>query len=496
METAFQATPMLDETNVLSDLDQLQSRYDDLHPLGHDGSCIVYGGRIRGTDRGVAVKVLTEAEPRANRPGTLCGWQAHTMQQLAHPNLVPLHAVHHLQGGAVALAMEHRRRPTLAAVINRLGPLPVAQVELVLRDIAAALGYVHERGVVHRGVRPQSIFLDEANGRVLLAHFGIDHTREGVGETARHTANLRTIAYFAPEQLDGQARIDEQKLTSQSDLYSLGLVGHVMLTGEQPRESADPDPPAGKPLRKAGSRVAELREDAPDYLCRAIEGCLEKRPRRRWRTAEEFLEQLDAAGGGSPPEEKAGLAILRSGVKSSVGAFGKVLGERLPDATRTRLAVAVPSIAFALVTFEMLQGDHEMPVISIPPSEVTRVEIDPIAPPPGEPMATPVDEPLADPVAVPESAFGSASKDNYVLPLDVDPSAEPTVEPAPEPSAPSTPPPRTAGRPRPRRALQPTRTAERPTTTPTAPPARRVLLLGEDIEREPTTLLGSVILRD
>jgi hypothetical protein len=319
------------DPDALSDLDLLRSRYEILGRLGHDGGDEIFGVQANGTNRHYAVRVMAGRGPRHGQRGALHGWQAQSVRRLHHPHLVPLHAVHHLQGGAVALAMERQHGVSLAERIGSEGPLTVAEAETILRRVAGALAYLHAQGIVHRGVRPQSIFLDPEDGGARLAHFAIDRGREPAPPGAAHPAVVRSFAYLAPEQVAGTEVID-RRVDPRTDLYSLGLVAYAMLAGVQPwsganvdalveRRAADPLPP-----------LPAVRPDAPEYLCRAIEGCLQPNPRRRWRSAEELLARLDRQG----PEQAATAPMLdwRGAAERLAGLAGEVrsaAARNLPD---------------------------------------------------------------------------------------------------------------------------------------------------------------------
>ena len=282
---------MIDEADVLSDLDQIRSRYEILRRLGYDGNFAVHAAKSPASGRHFAVKVMSTPASRSVSTAQQL-WQAHTVEPLNHPKLMVLQAVHHLQGGTVAVAMERRRGCTLAERLEAAGPLCIAEAEAILRDIGEALAYLHERGVVHRGVRPESIFLDRDCGYARLAPIGISSDRSG---KTMDEAVAGMLAYLAPEQPEGAGEVESRKVGPSTDLYSLGLVGYAMLAGHQPCSRAGfGSSPAGSGA-EALPPLSILRPEAPAGLWRAIEGCLAKNPRRRWRSAGEFVSQLHSA---------------------------------------------------------------------------------------------------------------------------------------------------------------------------------------------------------
>ncbi len=309
---------MIYEEDVLTDLDQLRSRYEVLRRLGRDGSSHVYAVRSRDSHRHYLVKVMEDSGEARTKPDALHLWQAHTVRALEHPKLMTLHAVHYLQGGAVALAMDRRRGRTLAELLDEVGPLSTRRVEHVLRDAAEALAYLHSRGVVHRGVRPASIFLDQDLGHARLAHFGVDRneTADELGNEVR--ALLRMFSYLAPEQIAGRNVVDGRRLGPRTDLYSLGLVGYAMLAGRDPWQGRTLEDLLEARRQNELTPIVELRPDVPVSLREAVEGCLATNPRRRWRSVAEFMAVLDPSGAVEVPEPvrpSAAEGILGEGIR-------------------------------------------------------------------------------------------------------------------------------------------------------------------------------------
>lgn len=341
---------MIDEADVLSDLDQIRSRYEILRRLGFDGRCAVHAAKSPGSNRHFAVSVIGTSGTRRGS-SALYLWQAHTMEPLKHPKLMVLHAVHHLQGGTVAVAMERRRGCTLAERLDSTGPLGIAEAEAILRSIGEGLAYLHGRGVVHRRVRPESVFLDRDFGYARLAPFGI---RLDDNSDAAEEAVQGTLAYLAPEQAEGPEQVESRKVGPATDLYSLGLVGYAMLTGRRPWSLTGSETLPGKTGFEALPPLSSLRPEAPARLCRAIEGCLAKNPRRRWGGVEEFLEQLDSEGDLA----RTAAADAPGGVAEAIlQGRRKLLAMRQwksSGASLRRVALALPGAVAALLAANLL----------------------------------------------------------------------------------------------------------------------------------------------
>jgi TonB family protein len=186
--------------------------------------------------------------------------------------------------------MQHVPGRTLKRAIREDGPMSVAMVEHVLREIGSALDYAHKRhGIVHRDIKPENIYLDEEVGRALLSDFGIARTTEGDSNLTLVGTALGTPAYMSPEQIDGTT------LDGRSDLYSLGLVAHEMLSGQQPWAGSNLYTIIYKQKNEELPSLSSFRSDIPGYLQRAIDGLLRKDAAQRYDDAASFIAQLPAA---------------------------------------------------------------------------------------------------------------------------------------------------------------------------------------------------------
>jgi alpha-tubulin suppressor-like RCC1 family protein len=212
--------------------------------------------------------------------------EARTVAQLEHPNIVGVYSIRHLSDRSVALVMQLIPGRTLKQAVTEDGPFDAAATEQVLRDIARALAYAHRAGVVHRDVKPENIFLDATSGRAMLSDFGVARVMDAPTELTATGTTIGTPTYMAPEQIDGV------NLDGRSDLYSLGMVGWELLTGERPW--------AGESLysviyRQKHDQLAPIdtfRDDIPPRTQYLIEGLMPKNPDRRWASAARFLTLL------------------------------------------------------------------------------------------------------------------------------------------------------------------------------------------------------------
>jgi serine/threonine protein kinase/alpha-tubulin suppressor-like RCC1 family protein len=265
---------------------ELDADYTLLGELGRGGMAVVFRARDRELGREVAVKVVRPRFAADEEAVARLAREARTVAQLEHPNIVGVYSIRHLADRSVALVMQLIPGRTLKQAVTEGGPFDSAAAEQVLRDIARALAYAHRAGVVHRDVKPENIFLDATSGRAMLSDFGVARVMDAPTELTATGTTIGTPTYMAPEQIDGI------HLDGRSDLYSLGMVGWEMLTGERPW--------AGESLysviyRQKHDQLAPIdtyRDDIPPRTQYLIEGLMPKNPDRRWASAARFLTLL------------------------------------------------------------------------------------------------------------------------------------------------------------------------------------------------------------
>ena len=186
---------MIDEQDA-SEVSDLEDEYTLLGELGRGGSAVVYRAHDRTLFRDVAIKVVRpkfasgseEAIARLER-------EARTVARLQHPNIVTVHAVKRLRDGGLALVMQLVPGRTLKQVVSEDGPFAPEHAERVIRDVAQALAFAHSKGVVHRDVKPENIFMEAETGRALLSDFGIAHSSEFDSRLTMTGAAIGTPAF-------------------------------------------------------------------------------------------------------------------------------------------------------------------------------------------------------------------------------------------------------------------------------------------------------------
>src|SRR3712207_5282001 len=157
---------------------ELEAEYEVVRELGRGGMAVVYLARDRELRREVAIKVV-QAQYAANAEVVArFAREARTVAALDHPNIVTLYAVRKLADGSLALVMQYVPGETLQQALERDGAFAFARARQILADVAHALSYAHARGIVHRDVKPENVFIDARTGRALLSDFGIARSGE------------------------------------------------------------------------------------------------------------------------------------------------------------------------------------------------------------------------------------------------------------------------------------------------------------------------------
>lgn len=261
----------------------LAGRYRLIAPLGEGGMASVYRARDLRLNREVAVKVLREELTRDADFLSRFQREAQTVASLSHPNIVPVYDVGEEEGSHF-IVMEYVRGRTLKDAIEAGGPLPPARAKDIVCSVLDALSYAHERGLIHRDVKPQNILLG-ADGTARLADFGIAHVAGG--SSTRTAAILGSAHYLSPEQSRGE------EATVRSDIYATGIVLFEALAGTPPFDGANALAIAHLHLREA---PPPLPSSTPTALGAAVTRALAKDPENRFPDAAEFAAALHSSG--------------------------------------------------------------------------------------------------------------------------------------------------------------------------------------------------------
>jgi hypothetical protein len=269
----------------------LGRQYEVLRLLGRGGMGAVYLARETSLDREVAIKVLPSQQQATPEHRERFRREARTAARLSHPNIVPLHTFGDVDG-TMYFVMGYVRGESLAEKLRREGRLEIETSRRILSEIAQALEYAHSLGIVHRDIKPDNVLIEEGTGRAILTDFGVAKPL-GTNETLTMQGSLLgTPHYMSPEQASGRTDIDRR-----SDLYSLGVMGYVMLAGRLPFDGKTTGDILVQHLTVDAPPLHALAPDIPTELSTALMRCLQKEPQKRWHDAAELRTQL------LPPEE-------------------------------------------------------------------------------------------------------------------------------------------------------------------------------------------------
>lgn len=261
----------------------LNQRYRLLNKIGEGGMAEVFRAEDALLERTVAVKILREQY--AADPDFLARFvqEARSAARVAHPSIVSVFDVGS-DGDSNYIVMEHVEGPNLKTLIREGAPLGLARAVEIAVEILAALSFAHQKGLIHRDVKPQNILVGP-DGQVKVADFGIARAANTPQLTTAGVV-LATVQYCSPEQAMGKAA------TAASDIYSVGVVLYEMLTGALPFEAESAVAVALKHLQEPPRPPRELNPLIPRQLEAIVLRALAKEPERRFQTAADMRQAL------------------------------------------------------------------------------------------------------------------------------------------------------------------------------------------------------------
>jgi len=340
--------------------------YEIVAKIGAGGMGEVFRARDSRLGRDVAIKVLpADVSARPDRLRRFAQ-EARAAAALSHPNVLAVYDVH-VEGSSPYVVSELLEGETLRDALQR-GALPTRRAVDIAVQIASGLAAAHQKGIVHRDVKPANIFLT-ADGRAKVLDFGLARIVEA-GDTDAVTTLigqepatvpgtvLGTVGYMAPEQVRGEV------VDARADVFSLGTVCYEMLAG---RRAFTGETSVEIMAAIVRSDPADLPPETPPALNRIIRRCMEKAPAQRFQSAADVAFALDAVAGGTapsvavpaapasvPPPDATAPARVRPGMVAAVMAALLVGGAAVWAALRLLAPAPVTEVVYEAKTFDRL----------------------------------------------------------------------------------------------------------------------------------------------
>jgi Flp pilus assembly protein TadD/tRNA A-37 threonylcarbamoyl transferase component Bud32/TolB-like protein len=258
-------------------------RYRLLEQIGKGGMGVVYKAHDTKLKRYVALKFLPTELTRDTEAKKRFIHEAQTASGLDHPNICNIHEIHEAAGGQLFISMACYEGETVGDKIKR-GPLEIEEALHIAAQVAEGLKETHKKGIVHRDIKPGNIIV-KTGGEVKIMDFGLAKLA-GERDLTKTGTTVGTVAYMSPEQARGR------EVDHRTDIWSLGVVLHQMLTGQQPFKGEKAQAIIYSILNEKPVPVTELMAGIPRELEEVVSRCLKKDPAERYQSVAELSAAL------------------------------------------------------------------------------------------------------------------------------------------------------------------------------------------------------------
>ncbi|RMH44050.1 MAG: serine/threonine protein kinase [Deltaproteobacteria bacterium] len=338
----------------------LAGRYEITRQIGVGGMGAVYEARHTLIGKRVAVKVLLDKYANKEQVIARLEQEARLASSIGHPNIVDITDFGETADGRRFVVMEYLEGASLSRRLADEGPMPAPRIAHICVQIASALGAAHKKGIVHRDVKPDNVFLiarDDDPDVVKVVDFGISKALRPADDDGAASPRLTqtgmvlgTPLYMSPEQARGDEQLDHR-----IDIYALGVIMYELATGQVPFTGTNYLNIISQVLSQPPRPPREVRPDLdiPPALEAIILKALAKDPAERYQTMDELADDLRALAGGGPVQAtRESMWALRRAGRSRTAAWVA--------------AVAVIVAAMAVTAMALLGGDEPRPAAAVP----------------------------------------------------------------------------------------------------------------------------------
>jgi serine/threonine-protein kinase len=338
----------------------LAESYEIIRVIGEGGMGRVYEARHqRLHNKRYAVKMLHDELARQPDVVTRFQREAEAASALEHPNVVAVYDVNRTELGRPYIVAELLEGEQLGDYLDRVGKVSAEEAAQLIRPVCRALGAAHARGIVHRDVKPENVFLagDPASATVKVLDFGISKVGETSGTLTKTGMVMGTPGYIAPEQARGD-RVDFR-----ADIYALGAILYRAVTGNKPFEDLDPMAAITAVLVDEPPRPSSIDSAIPPAFELVVQRAMSKNPADRYASMEELETALEAFDSSEEPLQPQ-VQVTPADQSLPIGTARTIISKRT-NASSDTLAIVTRNVKLARPTIALFTATGLLWVLGI-----------------------------------------------------------------------------------------------------------------------------------